>query len=97
MNFLHFQLTLFFLISFSFFISDPLDFAKVIIHLSLSTQKVLDKGFLIKSLSRSSLKEISILLFSKLTRLTFFSNSYFNLISFFAEEQMLLINHQKNL
>ena len=38
-----------------------------------------------KSLSRSSLNEISILWSSKLTRLTFFSNSYFNLISFFEE------------
>ena len=45
--------------------------------------------FFINSLSNLSLKEISILLFSKLTKLTLVSNSYFNLISFF-DAQILI-------
>ena len=69
------------LLSFFFFSSF---FERVIIHLSLVHSNSLAERIFIKSFSNFSLMEISILPCSKLTRLTLFSSSYFNLISFFT-------------
>ena len=71
--------------SFSFSLIDifPFILLRVIIHLSLVHSKSFkDKSFT-KFLSNLSLKDISILFFSKLTRFTFFSISYFNFASLF--------------
>ena len=58
----------------------PVFFDSVIIHLLFVHSNNLFDKFLINSLSRSSLNEISILPFSKLTRFTFLSSSYFRWI-----------------
>jgi hypothetical protein len=71
------------ILSFSLIDSSPFVLLKVIIHLLFVHSKSFSDKSFTKFLSKSSLKEISILFFSKFTKLTFFSNSYLSFISFF--------------
>ena len=68
----------------SFIVFNPDFLDNNIIHRSPVQSNNLEVKFLIKFLLRFSLKEISMLLCLKLIKLTLFSNSYFNSISFFV-------------